>query len=168
MLSMRSPVIRALLLRASFALLALCGATAGEARARIFVGFGIPLFFPPVVVAPPVYYPPYYGPPMVYAPPGDTFSYTPPSAQSRSLAPPRNYGTPGGYSPGGYPPPGSYAPSGGYSPSGGYTPSMGVGPEAARSCQAGAYVCPLVRETPPGGACACPGHNGQRIRGQAD
>ena len=34
-------------------------------------------------------------------------------------------------------------------------------------CQAGPYTCPLVAETPLGGACACPGHDGRRVRGQA-
>ena len=40
--------------------------------------------------------------------------------------------------------------------------------DLGQSCRAGAYVCPLVEDTPPGGACACPGHGGQRIRGRAD
>jgi hypothetical protein len=128
----------AIVLSGSLATVALCGAMAGEAQARVFIGLGIPLFFPPVVVAPPAYYPPYYGPPAVYAPPGNNFSYTPPSAQ------------PQGYAPGGYYPP--------------VSPSQ----YSAQSCRAGAYVCPLVQDTPPGGACACPGHDGQRIRGQAD
>lgn len=44
------------------------------AQARVFVGFGMPLYFGPLVYAPPpVYYPPptYYAPPppVVYAPP---------------------------------------------------------------------------------------------------
>ena len=141
MFSMRSWVLRGML-----AAVTLTGAMAGEAHARIFIGVGIPLFVPPIYAAP-YYYPPYYyAPPSVYAPPGNTFNYTPPSAQPQSLAPPRTS-------------------SGGYAPSGGYTPSTG---SAAQSCQAGAYVCPLVEDTPRGGACACPGHNGQQIRGQAN
>jgi hypothetical protein len=138
MFLMRFPTIRAFVLRGSLAALALCGVMAGEAQARIFIGVGVPLFFPPFVVPPPVYYPPYYGPPMVYAPPGNSFSYVPPSAQPRNLAPPQ-----------------------GYTPSSAYDGGM-------QSCQAGAYVCPLVQDTPPGGACSCPGHDGQRIRGRAN
>jgi hypothetical protein len=130
------------MLSGSLAMLALCGVMAGEAQARVFIGLGVPLFFPPVVVPPPVYYPPYYGPPVVYAPPGNNFSYTP--GQPQNLAPQQGY-----------------TPSGGYAPSGGSDYS-------AQSCRAGAYVCPLVQDTPPGGACACPGHDGQRIRGQAN
>jgi len=121
------------LLSGSLAMLALCGVMAGQAQARVFIGIGVPLFFPPVVVPPPAYYPPYYGPPVVYAPPGNNFSYTP--GQPQNLAPSRGY-TPSDYS--------------------------------AQSCRAAAYVCPLVQDTPPGGACACPGHDGQRIRGQAN
>jgi hypothetical protein len=147
---------RPVLLRGLLAILALCGVMAGEAKARVFVGFGIgvPLFLPP-----PVYYPPYYRPPMGYAPPEESeFSYVPPSAQPQNLAPPRGY----------YPPSRDYTPSQGYGDQqyGGYSPSDGPG--GAQSCQAGAYVCPLVAETPPGGACTCPGHGGQRIRGRAD
>jgi hypothetical protein len=151
MLLMRSSKLRASLIRGSLAVLLLCGAMAGAAQARIFIGIGVPLFFPPVWVPPPVYYPPYYGPPMVYAPPGDTFNYTPPSAQPGNLAPPRGY-----------------APSGGYTPSMGGPPVGGANLSSAQSCQAGAYVCPLVEDTPPGGPCSCPGHNGQRVRGRAD
>ena len=149
---MRSSRLGATLLCGALTVLTLCGLMTGEARARIFIGFGVPLFLPPVFAPPPVYYPPYYAPPPAYAPPGNTFNYAPPGSQPQSLAPP-----------------GGYAPSGGYTSSGGYTPSMG-GPSGAgaQSCQAGAYVCPLVEDTPPGGACSCPGHNGQRIRGQAD
>jgi hypothetical protein len=153
------------LMRLSLAALLLCGAMVGAAQARIWVGVGIPLFVPPVVVGPPAYYPPppyYYGPPAGYPPAGNTFSYTP--GQPQSLAPPSGYGPQGGY-----PPPPGYPPQGGYTPSGAYTPSMGGGPVAgAQSCQAGAYVCPLVQDTPPGGACSCPGHGGQSVRGQAD
>jgi hypothetical protein len=121
--------------------MALCCVMTGEARARIFVGFGFPLFFPPVVVAPPAYYPPYYPPP-AYAPPGNEFSYSPPGSQPQTLAPPR-----------------------GYSQSGAYPQYSG---DDGQSCRAGAYVCPLVEDTPPGGACSCPGNNGRRVRGRAD
>jgi hypothetical protein len=136
MFVMRSSRSRASAIRAALAVLVLCGMMAGQAQARVFIGVGVPLFFPPFVAPPPVYYPPayypppYYGPPAGYAPPGSEFSYSPPSAQ----------------------PPG-YGPSRGY---------------AAQSCQAGAYVCPLVQDTPPGGRCSCPGNGGQRIRGQAN
>ena len=136
MFLMRSPRLRASLVRGSFVILALCGLMSGPAQARIFIGLGIPLFFPPVVVGPPAYYPPYYGPPpVVYAPPANNFSYTPAGPQT------------------------AYAPSGGY----GAAP-MGAAP----SCRAGAYVCPLVEDTPPGGSCACRGNGGQWMRGQAD
>src|ERR1019366_8494977 len=164
MFLMRSPGFRAFLIRGSLALGALCGVMAGsgtghQAQARGFIGFGVPFFYPPVVFPPPVYYAPYYAPPTVYAPPGNTFNYTPPSTRPQSLAPPRNYAPPGDYGP----------PGGGYTPSGGYPPSMGGAPTGtAQSCRAGAYVCPLVEDTPAGGACACPGHGGQRIRGRAD
>jgi hypothetical protein len=152
-----SPKFRTALVSGSLAVMALCGVMAGEAQARIFIGVGVPLYFPGFVVPPPAYYPPYYPPPMGYPSPGNTFSYTPPSAGPQSLAPPGSYSPTEGYSPPGYNPPG------------GYTPSMGEGPfGSAQSCQAGAYVCPLVADTPPGGACSCPGNNGQRIRGQAN
>jgi hypothetical protein len=182
----RFPRIRTSVVRGLFAMLVLCGVMAGAAQARIFIGFGFPLIYPPVYVPPPVYYPPYYGPPGAYAPPGNTFSYTPPSyappsGQPQSLAPqgygqqsgPPGYPPPGyeprGYAPPGYGPPGS-SPSGGYTPSGGFTPSMGAGSSdaSAQSCRAGAYVCPLVEDTPPGGACSCPGQDGRRVRGQAN
>jgi len=170
MFLVRSPRRRATelmpsVMRVLLVALLLCGVMAGAAQARIWVGVGIPLFVPPVVVGPPAYYPPYYyGPPGGYPPSGNTFSYTP-GTQPQSLAPPSGYGSQGGYPP----PPGYYPPQGGYTPSGAYTPSMGGGPvEGAQSCQAGAYVCPLVQDTPPGGACSCPGHGGQQVRGQAD
>jgi hypothetical protein len=158
-------------MRAAFGLLALCGlvAMANPAQARIFIGLGIPFYAPPVVIPGPYYYPPYYyGPPAVYAPQGNNFSYTPPQAQPQgqpqNLAPPRGYSPPPGY-----PQQQGYGP-GGYTPTGGYTPSMGSGASdaGAQSCRAGAYVCPLVEDTPTGGACTCPGHNGQKIKGQAN
>jgi hypothetical protein len=47
----------------------------GPAHARVWFGFGFPLYYPPQV-----YYPPaaYYPPPMIYAPPPPV-TYTPPS-----------------------------------------------------------------------------------------
>ena len=157
-----APGLVSSLIRVSLAALLLCGAMAGVAQARIWVGVGIPLFVPPVVVGPPAYYPPYYyGPPGGYPPSGNTFSYTP---GPQSLTPPSGYGPQGGY---GYPP--GYPPQEGYAPSGGYTPSRGYAPtEGVQSCHAGSYVCPLVQDTPPGGACSCPGPGGRPIRGQAD
>ena len=82
-------------------------------------------------------------------------------------------------------PPGYYAPE--YYAPGYYTPGYYQQPAATFSyvppqarprsltprvseagyCQAGPYTCPLVAETPLGGACACPGHDGRRVRGQA-
>ena len=136
----------------------------GAAQARVFVGvgFGVPLFWP--FVPPPVYYPPYYGSPGAYGPADNTFSYVPPtsyvppSAGPQSLAPPRYYGPSNGY-----------GPQSGYGPPSGYAPPMGgQGQDGwAQACHAGAYVCPLVADTPPGGNCSCPGNNGRRIRGQA-
>jgi hypothetical protein len=193
MFVMRFPRIRTSVVCGVLAMLVLCGVMSGAAQARIFIGVGVPLFFPPVYVPPPAYYPPYYGPPAAYAPPGNTFSYSPqssqpPSSQPQSLAPtqgygPQGYGPPPGYPQAGYPqsgypqggypsgnyPPGGYPPEG-YTPSGGYTPSMGSGSSDAsvQSCRAGAYVCPLVEDTPPGGACSCPGQDGRRVRGQAN
>src|SRR5580658_4715830 len=171
----RSVWNRTSVLRAAFALLALCGvvAMANPAQARIFIGVGVPFYAPPVVIPGPYYYPQYYyGPPAYYAPQGNNFSYTPPQAQPQGQPPgqPQSLAPSQGYAP---PPPGypqqSYGP-GGYTPTGGYTPSMGGGGSdgAAQSCRAGAYVCPLVEDTPTGGACSCPGHNGQKIRGQAN
>jgi hypothetical protein len=154
----------------SLAVLLLCGAMAGAAQARVWVGVGIgvPFYVPPVVVGPPAYYPPYYyGPPAGYPPQGNTFSYAPPGSQPQSLAPPSGYAPPQGYAPPpGYGPPPGYPPQGGYTPSGGYA---GGGPGGGvQTCQAGAYACPLVQDTPPGGACSCPGHGGQPVWGQAD
>jgi hypothetical protein len=55
------------------------------ASARVWVGFGFPLYFgPPVYYPPPVYYsppPPYYQPPPYYPPPA--YSYAPPGPYNR-------------------------------------------------------------------------------------
>lgn len=175
MLLMRSashwaPRPMASLIRVSLAALLLCGALTGAAQARVWVGLGIgiPLFLPPLVFGPPAYYPPYYyGPPVGYPPPGNTFSYSPPGSQPQSLAPSAGYGPQGGYAPPpGYPSQGY--PSRDYTQSGGYTPWGSGRGESVQTCHAGAYVCPLVQDTPPGGACSCPGHGGQMVRGQAD
>src|SRR5882724_8050329 len=94
---MRSLSIRPSVIRVALAALALCALMAGAAQARIFVGVGVPLFFPPFFAPPPVYYPPayypppYYPPPQVYAPPGNSFSYTPPSARGPDYGPSRSY-----------------------------------------------------------------------------
>jgi hypothetical protein len=157
MVIMRSPMIRILL-----AVLALCGVMSSQAEARVFIGLGLPLYVgpPPIVVPPPYYYAPYYAaPPTVYTPPG----YAPPAGQPQSLAPQQSYPQ------NNYPSGQNYTPSQGYAtPPGGYTPSIGMAPAGgSQACRAGAYVCPLVEDTPPGGECACPGHDGQRIRGRA-
>jgi len=55
---------------------------ASPAQARVFIGFGFPLFGPPLYYPPPAYYPPppaYYPPPTYYAPP-PVASYAPPQA----------------------------------------------------------------------------------------
>ena len=73
-------VVLAIVRRTSVAM-ALCAAMAGlaasPAHARIFIGFGVPFFYPP-----PLYYPPppvYYAPPppVVYAPPPQQYSQAP-------------------------------------------------------------------------------------------
>ena len=55
---------------------------ASHAQARVFIGFGFPLYFGPPAYypPPPVYYPPpaYYPPPQAYYPPPAT-SYPPPA-----------------------------------------------------------------------------------------
>jgi hypothetical protein len=53
------------------------------ASARIWVGFGYPIYGPPVYYPPPIYYPPpaYYPPPPYYSPP-------PPYAAAPANAPP--------------------------------------------------------------------------------
>ncbi|MGD0433929.1 MAG: hypothetical protein ABSA58_22835, partial [Acetobacteraceae bacterium] len=63
----RLPRLRTSVIFGSLALLALCGLMTNAAQARIFIGVGVPLFYPPVVPAP-YYYPPYYAPPY-YGPP---------------------------------------------------------------------------------------------------
>jgi hypothetical protein len=68
---------RAPTLAAFGALFAVVVAVPGPAHARVFVGFGFPLFVgPPAYYPPPVYYPPppyypppYYPPPPAYYPP---------------------------------------------------------------------------------------------------
>ena len=60
---------------------AFAGLATSPASARVFVGIGVPFYYPP-----PVYYPPpppvYYAPPpMVYAPP-QTYSPPPPNGQT--------------------------------------------------------------------------------------
>ena len=60
------------------------------AAARVWVGFGFPLFVgPPAYYPPPVYYPPpaYYPPPVYYPPPA--YTYAP------AYAPPPQYSAPG-------------------------------------------------------------------------
>jgi hypothetical protein len=79
--------LRALALAVLGALLAGILAVPGPAQARVFIGFGFPLF-----VGPPAYYPPpmYYPPPPYFPPP----YYPPPGAYS---APPASYAPrPGG------------------------------------------------------------------------
>jgi hypothetical protein len=65
----------------------------GPASARVWVGFGFPLFVgPPAYYPPPAYYyppPPYYPPPAYYGgPPGAPYAYA---------APPPGYSRPGGH-----------------------------------------------------------------------
>jgi hypothetical protein len=81
---------RALVLGAFAALVFAALAVPGPAHARVFVGFGFPLYFgPPAYYPPPVYYPPppYY-PPAYYPPP--PAYYPPPAAYA-----PRPGGPPG-------------------------------------------------------------------------
>jgi hypothetical protein len=56
------------------------------AHARVFVGFGFPLYFGPPAYFPPPYYPPYF-PPAYYPPPPQPY-YPPPAAYApRSSGP---------------------------------------------------------------------------------
>jgi hypothetical protein len=57
-----------------------------EARTRVVVGIGLPIFLPPpIFLAPPVYYrpPPVYYPPPVYHPPAPTYYPPPPACHPR-------------------------------------------------------------------------------------
>ena len=70
--------LRSVGLAAFSAGLLVSAAAVAPAQARVFFGFGVPLYFgPPVYAPPPVYYPP---PPYYYAPPPVT--YAPPPAYS--------------------------------------------------------------------------------------
>jgi hypothetical protein len=83
---------RALALAALGAVLAGILAAPGPAQARVFIGFGFPLFVgPPAYYPPPVYYPPppyyppaYYPPPPAYYPPPASYAPRPggPSGQA--------------------------------------------------------------------------------------
>ncbi len=77
--------------------------------------------------------------------------------------PPAYYAPPAYY----YPPPVTYAPPPAYyaPPPASYTPLDGAA--AQRGCYAGAYVCPLERVVPVGGACSCPVGGNARIGGYA-
>lgn len=76
---------RALALSALGAVLAGILAVPGPAQARVFIGFGFPLFVgPPAYYPPPVYYPPppyyppaYYQPPPAYYPPPASYAPRP-------------------------------------------------------------------------------------------
>ena len=105
----------ALLVGAVF--LGLSAVPQAQARVRMFLGFGPPVW------GPPAYYAPYYPPPVYYPPPPPVV-FTPPEDQ--------------------------------------------VGPsEAARSCDAGAYVCPLDHPLPVGATCWCRDNAGRRAYGRA-
>ena len=121
----------------SAALVALCAA-ATPAAARVWIGFGFPLYF-----GPPVYYPP----PVSYPPPA---YYAPPPPAGYSAPPPAAYNAP---------PPAAYAPQ---------QSDAAPAPSAAgQSCYAGAYVCPMDHPIPSGANCYCPGNGGDRIWGHA-
>jgi hypothetical protein len=114
-------------------------AIAAPARARVFVGIGIP--FGPVWAPSPYYYPPpvYYPPAPYYAPPPVVY------------APPQTYA------------PQSYAPQT-YSPQ-----SYGQAqPQGGQTCYAQSYRCPMDRPVAYGAACYCLGNGGQHIWGQAN
>ena len=101
----------ALLVGAVF--LGLSAVPQAQARVRVFLGFGPPVWGPPAYYAPPGYYPP--PPPVVFTPPED----------------------------------------------------QAGPPEAARSCDAGAYVCPLDHLLPVGASCWCRDNAGRRAYGRA-
>ncbi len=78
------------ILRGALAIVAFGGVLVGPslpAAARVWVGFGFPLYVgPPAYYPPPVYYPPppaYYYPPPVYYPPA-AYAYAPPPQYSPS------------------------------------------------------------------------------------
>lgn len=114
---------------------------ATQAQARVFVGFGFPLFFGPPVYAPP---PVYYRPPIYYPPP----AYYPAYPAPPNFPPPAYYP----------PPPATYAPPPAYTPQA--TP-------AGQSCYAGPAVCPMENPVVSGSACYCT-VNGQRVWGHAN
>ena len=81
-------VIRALPLLAAVTFAIMLTGLSQSASARVWVGFGFPLYVgPPAYYPPPVYYPPppYYAPPTYYYPPPPAYSYVPP-AQYRGYA----------------------------------------------------------------------------------
>jgi hypothetical protein len=87
----------AIALRGALAIAAFGGVLVGlsdPATARVWVGFGFPLYVaPPTYYPPPAYYPPpvYYSPPAYYPPPAP--AYYPPPAYA--YAPPPQYSPPG-------------------------------------------------------------------------
>jgi hypothetical protein len=74
--------------------------------------------------------------------------------------PPYYYYPPPVYYP---PPPVWYTPP----PPVSYTPPAYASPGVARSCYAGAYVCPMQVEVSPGTTCWCPNNTGGRAYGTA-
>ena len=82
--------------------------------------------------------------PGFYYPPG--YYYPPPPAY---YPPPPVWYTPP-------PPPVDYTP-----------PPVYSGPGVARSCYAGAYVCPMESQVAPGTSCWCSNNSGGRAYGQA-
>ena len=71
-----------------------------------------------------------------------------------------------------YPPPVYYPPPAYYPPPVIYAPAPVTyappAPQAAQSCQAGAYICPMDRPTPPGNPCYCLGNGGQKVWGRTN
>jgi hypothetical protein len=83
------------------------------------------------------------------------------------VVPPPVYYPPYYAPPPGYPSPGtefSYTPPSAQPQA--LVPPGGYGAEGR--CVAGAYVCPLARDIPPGGSCGCLGNDGRLVRGRAE
>ena len=83
------------------------------------------------------------------------------------VAPPAYYAAPAYPAAPYYPPPPTEPSGDGYYPPLNQSMPPPQQQQAARSCLAGGYVCPLEAAVPPGGSCYCHGNDGGRINGRA-